>query len=87
MDGMIQTGRFHEFVDSIIVMNQKEEEEKANWDFFLHKVFDSTYDEFKKDLEETKNIKNMSKKQIETTINHSMNILNNFNPNEPEGGE
>lgn len=85
MDGMIQTGRFYEFVGEFIKATNQELEEKYNWEFFLHKVFDKSYQEFKEELETNKQNRELSEKDIEATVKHTMNILNNFNPE--EGGE
>ena len=86
IDGMIQTGRFSEFVDSFMTAVQKDREEETRWQFFLHKVFEGSYSDFKEELKNNSENANMSARTIETTLNHSMNILNNFNP-EKERGE
>ena len=85
MDGMIETGRFEEFVESFVVTVNKEKEEKTNWEFFLHKVFEQSYEEFVESIKVNNETKNMSVRTIETTVEDSMNILKNFNPK--EGGE
>ena len=85
MDGMIQTGRLCSFVENVISAENKEKEEKTQWEFFLHKVFEGTFADFKEDLRLQKELQNMSEDKIETTINHSMNILKTFNPD--KGGE
>ena len=85
VDGMIQTGRFYEFVIDFIKTTNQEMEEKYDWEFFIHKVFDKSYQEFKEEIKINKENQKMSEQYIETTIQHSMNILNNFNPE--EGGE
>ena len=82
MDEMIQSGRFEEFVVEFTQTIHKEKEEKMNWEFFLHKVWDGTYEDFCSDIENNKKNLSMTKRTIETTVNHSLNILNNFNPNE-----
>lgn len=85
VDGMIQTGRFYEFVIDFIKTTNQEMEEKYDWDFFLHKVFDKSYQEFKEEIKTNKENQEMSEQDIETTVQYSMNILNNFNPE--KGGE
>ena len=81
VDGMIQSGRFHEFVVEFANTITREKEEERNWEFFLHKVWEGTYQDFLADIENNKRNLAMTKRTIETTIQHSMNILNNFNPN------
>jgi hypothetical protein len=56
-----------------------------NWQFFLHKVIDRTYQEFKDEIKTNKEHQDMSKRTIETTVKNSIDILKNFNPN--TGGE
>ena len=86
INGMIQTGRFCEFVESFMTAVQKDREEETRWQFFLHKVFSGSYSDFKEELKTNSENANMSERTIETTVNHSMNILNKFNP-ENERGE
>ena len=79
---MIKSGRFQEFVVEFANTITKEKEEKRNWEFFLHKVWEGTYQDFTSDVENNKKNLTMTKRAIETTVNHSLNILNNFKPNE-----
>lgn len=85
MDGMIQTGRFDEFVFDFVNAENKEKEEKTEWEFYLHKVFEGSFSEFKEEIETNKKNRTMSTRTIETTVQHSMNILGSFNPE--TGGE
>ena len=80
VNGMIQTGRFDEFVTSFMQTVRKEKDEETSWQYFLHKVFEGSYNDFKEGMKNDSENQNMSARTIETTINHSMNILNNFNP-------
>ena len=86
VDGMIQTGRFSEFVSSFLERINKEKEEDTSWQFFLHKVFKGSYADFKAEMRNDAANKHMSEETLETTIKHSMNILNKFNPDQ-NGGE
>lgn len=85
MDRMIDTGRFAEFVDEFIKTYNKEKEDDLDWEYFLHKVYDMTFKEFKEQIKVNSETQNMSVKNIETTVNNSLDILNNFTPK--EGGE
>lgn len=80
MNGMIQSGRFCEFVVEFTKTINKEQEEERNWGFFLHKVWEGTYQDFCADVENNKKNLTMTKRTIETTVQYSMNILNKFNP-------
>lgn len=85
IDGAIQTGRFSEFVTSFWNTVHTEKDEETTWEYFLHREFGRSYADFKEELKNNRENQNMSERTIETTINHSMNILNNFNPE--KGGE
>ena len=80
MDGMIQTGRFSEFVRRFFETHFNEREEKVNWEYFLHKVWEGSYTEFKEEMKNTRQNQQMSERTKETTIKDSMNILKNFKP-------
>ena len=88
MDGMIVSGRFSEFVVSLVKTVNKEREEKNRWEFWLHKVWDDgSFDDFCNKIETDQKNQNMSAGAIETTITNSLDILKNFNPPPNEGGE
>ena len=85
MDGYILTGRFSEFVDEFVQTVMKENEEETSWEFYLHKVQEGSFKDFMDELDNNTKNQNMSERTIETTIQNSMDILNNFTPT--EGGE
>ena len=85
VDGMIQTGRFHEFVVNFLKTVNKEKEDQLDWEFFLHKVWEGSFRDFKEDIDTNKRNQAMSDQAMETTIKESMRILKNFNPN--KGGD
>ena len=80
IDGMIQTGRFCEFVNFFCETVHKEKDEETSWQYYLHKVFEGSFADFKAELKNNSEHQNMSERTMETTIKHSLNILNNFNP-------
>ena len=84
MDGMIQTGRFCYFVRSFWKEIHEEKDEKTLWDFYIHRVFDSSFNDFREEIENDKKNRSMTEQAMETTFKHSMNILQNFSP-EKEG--
>lgn len=75
-DNLIATGRFLEFILEFIDIRN---EEKI-YDYWLRKVFNKGFEEFKKQVMENNEIADVDNQNVETTINESMNILNNFNP-------
>ena len=81
LDGMIQTERFAEFVTEFIRTNNEEKEDSAKWEFYLHKIqADCSYKDFIEELENNQQNQNLSKSDIESTVQNSLNILNSFNP-------
>jgi hypothetical protein len=82
LSGYIQTSRFCEFVNTFC--EQKMEDDR--WEFYLHKVWDKTYADFRDTLQNTQDLQEMSEAEMEATVKKSMDILGNFNP-EPEEGE
>lgn len=77
LDQMIQTERLAEFV----VEFMKSDNEQRAWDFYLHKIFDKSFDEFKDSLSSSENVTPPEAK-VETTVKDSKNILSNFIPTE-----
>lgn len=80
MDGMIRTGRFFEFARSLISTVNTEREEKADWDFYLHRVWDMSFEDFLKEKNRGKADQAMSTEQVEATVKDSLAILKNFTP-------
>ena len=85
IEEMIRSGRFDEFVVKFVETTNKEEEERFQWEFFLHRVFDQSYQDYVEEIKNNKKNLSMTKRTIETTVQDSLNILNNFSPE--EGGE
>lgn len=81
LNGYIQTSRMCDFIDAFI--EQKTEDDR--WEFFIHRVWDKSYAEFCETLQTSQEMQEMSDDDIETTIQKSMNILGNFNPDKEEG--
>ena len=87
LNGVIQTGRFEEFVEDFMQITNEEREERALWEFFLHRapMYEGSFDDFKAEIKNNEDHKNLSDTTIETTVKQTMNILNKFNPE--KGGE
>nr|DAR36348.1 MAG TPA: hypothetical protein [Bacteriophage sp.] len=73
LDILICDGRLSDFISFVV-------EEYANeyeWNFYLHKVFDKSFVDFKRQID---NSSPPSKTSLKTTIQKSKNILQGFNP-------
>ena len=75
VDEMIMAGQFSDFVTQLTEFDA----DQNLWEFFLHKVDGPSFNDWKASLETEKSIQ-VSNDQIETTINDSYFILNNFEP-------
>lgn len=92
INGMILSGRFCDFVDDFIrTINReiedqnKEKEMQWHWELWLHRILDRSFNDYMNEIKNTQNNQNLSERTVETTIKHSMKILNNFNPE--KGGD
>ena len=74
IDTVILAGRFLDFVLEFL----DSQNEKMLWEFYLHKVFDKSFEQFKNSVTPKAPV---SHEQIETTVKNSMDILQTFNPN------
>ena len=86
MSQAIRAGRFTDFVVNFIDTVNEEKDEESLWQFYLSRVYDVSFNNFKKDLEDRKKNRDMTERTMEAIIKESDNILENFNP-EMQGGE
>ena len=86
MDMMIQTGRLHEFVCEVIKTRNEEKEEETAWEFWLHKVFEGSWADFRASLNDNSTKAAPTRKELADTVKQSGNILANFHP-QKAGGE
>lgn len=77
VDSMISNGRFSDLIDTI----WEAENDKRNWEFFLHKVHDISYSEFLESI----NGNPEPTEPLETTVKNSADILNGFIPENKRG--
>lgn len=75
LDEIIRNNRFSEFVSEMM----KSENEHQTWEFYLHKIFDKSYSDFKESLGTVEST-TPSKADLEATLKSSENILSNFMP-------
>lgn len=80
LDVLIANGGLSQGVTEIWKFKNEDDE----WQFFLHKVFDKTFDEFKGSIKANEPQK-LTPKELETTVNTSQKMLQGFNPNESGG--
>lgn len=79
IDPLIEYNRFSDFIDTI---NEKVVED-MEFDYWLHKVYDKSFAEFKKQINEVVEV-NMNEDEIKATLNKSNAMLANFDPHTGE---
>lgn len=80
IDKMILTCRFTEFINEVIGLHNKEQEEKTAWDFYIHRVFDMSFADFLETLPKNMKTEAVSKEELTATVKSSAEVLNGFNP-------
>lgn len=80
LNNYLNAGRLSEFISGLIDIVNKEEAEEKNWQYFLHKVFDKSYNDFVKDIKPASQeaAEEVTEEQVETTIMNSMDVLASF---------
>lgn len=77
LDQMIKTGRLDEFISELVDIRNEELEEKATWEFWLHKDFERSYAECR-DAMNNQPPKTATKEELAAIVKHTMEM--NFVP-------
>lgn len=80
MNQMIHAGRFTEFIREVLKIRNQEMLDKARWEFWLHRVFDMSFDEYIAKLDGTATDEVLPDEVLEATVQDSMGIINSFCP-------
>ena len=78
LDEYIEAGCLSEFVEEFVETINQETEEQAMWEFYLHKVFDKSFEDFMNDCKKPKQPEKPV--DFEAAINNSISILEGFVP-------
>ncbi len=76
LDSMLESGCFNEAITQIWNFDQ----EDISWEYFLHKVWDKAFDEFKNEISSNNELEPIKEEVIEATVLKSKNILDGFTP-------
>lgn len=79
LDQMIMVGRFTEFINEFLDLYNKEQEEKTTWEYWLHRIYDRSYADFRS-LIDKPNRAAPTQEEIKSTIEGSFSILKGFDP-------
>lgn len=81
VDKMILTGRFSEFVQEFVTIRNKELIDQTRWEFWLHKVFNMSFDEYLGAAENNAgNEEVLSADEMKETVKDSLGIIKDFCP-------
>lgn len=81
LNQLLQAGQFSGGIDELIAIRNEELEEKTAWEFYLHRVFDQSFEEFREQArlpQESQNLQQYDNRYVETTIQKSKGILKKF---------
>lgn len=82
LDNLIQAEQFNGWVEYFLNKQAQEDNDKKMWEFFLHKVFDKSFDEWEKEAktgQASNTVGVMDEAKKEEIIKRSEDILNGFN--------
>ena len=79
LDEFIRLHQLHEFTVEILKTIADEKVHEVRWQFYLHKVYGKSWEDFLKSCEQPKEAE-VSQEQIKTTVDESRNILEGFIP-------
>ncbi len=77
---MISAGRLSEFIDEIISIRNEELNEKTAWEYYLHRIYDRSFEDFYNSAEKKESAE-VDLNEIEATIKRSQEILKSFKLN------
>ena len=77
LDTLILTNSTSDFISDMFKFINEEKEEKAQWEFFLHKVYEKSWKEF---IDEIHMSNGQNEIDLGATLNKSKNMLKNFTP-------
>ena len=77
LDTLILTNSTSDFINDMFKFINEEKEEQAQWEFFLHKVYEKSWKEF---LDEINTSNEQKEVDLGATLNKSKNMLKNFTP-------
>lgn len=78
---MLQAGRLAEFIDELGQIMWQEKANEQRWDFWLHRVYDRSFEDYVNDCEAAMQQAEASENvNIETTVKNSFEMMENFHP-------
>lgn len=72
---MVETGQLVEFIDELVQIRTEERQEKTMWEYYLHRVYDMSFDEFVQQTKEPETPETMGKDRMVEIVKDSLDIL------------
>ena len=81
LDEFIRLQQFHEFVIEILKAIAEEKVHNARWEYYLHRVWDMSFEEYVRQCEKPKQGEQyMTNEEIGNVVNDSRDMLKGFVP-------
>jgi hypothetical protein len=81
MDEFIRLQQFHDFVYEVLKRIADEKAYKARWEYYLHRVFDISFEEYERRCKMPKqSTEYMTNQEVSNVVNASKELLKGFVP-------
>lgn len=78
LEQMVEAGRLAEFIDEVGAIMYEEKLHDMRWDFWLHKVFDMSFDDYVQSVKSAAQPETSG--NLEATIKGNFEMMENFHP-------
>ncbi len=75
---MLVTEQLHDFICNFIRFRNEELNEKTQWEYYLHKIYNMSFDDFVKSCSGDAEPEEADMNEIEATVKNSQSILESF---------
>lgn len=72
---MLQAGQLGEFIDELFQIRNEELQEKAMWEYYLHRVYDKSFEEFVRQINEPAAPEAIENDRMVEIVKDSLDIL------------
>lgn len=72
---MVETGQLVEFIDELVKIRYEERQEKTMWEYYLHRIYDMSFEEFMQQIKEPEAPETMGKDRMVEIVKDSLDIL------------
>lgn len=80
LDDFIRLRQLHEFIVNILTRIADEKVQDVRWDFWLHRVYNMTFEDYVRKCEEPEKLNEINYTEIGGILSDSKNLLDGFVP-------